>query len=423
MALQLLKRNYTMQGYEAPKILKLPQGEYRETPRRLPVDIGDVMMKMRMNDGENKYIGEHISKYAQGINPYGEFGQPYKINKNNIRPPIIDPKFYEPLSRMPVKFDSITAGPIVKNLYNKKIEIDKIAPRTIMDKVCPSVKPTFKIKGKNYTDNIEDSIKLHLRQPRTSIPYHPSMPIHKNTGVPEIELSGKMMVRPQMGIHFPYHVSDQSRDYKNMRTPMHVASKPGGRADYLTSLNIEKDIELTPKVKTSAWYNPNYNLTDLSGYSIQQDKNCIDNKVKTSTQAPVNYKMIDHSGYDVPITTRTPLNMSTHTNVSSRLLQEGELGNISLDEPLHYGEFEAKAQIPTIQDHQSYNRVRENRTAEYFYVDNNGITEPETYIPQQRTTGIRNRLQIQKPRVERTGLQPNERVVPVGTNRFVYSTV
>src|SRR3972149_8898728 len=123
MALQLLKRNYTMQGREAPKILKWPQGEMRWAPRRLPVDIGDVYMNIRMDDSKNRYIGEHVSKYAQGLNPYGEWGYPYKINKNNIRPPIIDPKYYEALSRMPVKFDSVSAGPIVKDLYGKRMAI------------------------------------------------------------------------------------------------------------------------------------------------------------------------------------------------------------------------------------------------------------------------------------------------------------
>ena len=45
-----------MQGYEAPKILKLPQGETRWAPRRLPVDVGDVMMNMRMDDGKNSKV-------------------------------------------------------------------------------------------------------------------------------------------------------------------------------------------------------------------------------------------------------------------------------------------------------------------------------------------------------------------------------
>ena len=541
MALQLLKRNYTMQGYEVPKILKLPQGEVRWAPRRLPVDVGDVMMNIRMDDSKNRYIGEHVSKYAQGNNPYGEWGYPYKVNKNNIRPPIIDPKFYEPLSRMPVKFDAVTAGPIVKDLYGKRVEIAKVAPQTIIDKVCPDAAPRPSVRGDNYTDNSyhEGSIDLHLKQPRASIPYHPSIPVHVNTGVPQIELDGKMIVRPQMGIHFPFHISDQSRDINNMRTPMHVAVKPGYKDPYTfvqptiddvqginknmqhvgagsgfdpgytlepeintniplepgvqtaaqtniavpvpTVSNLTRDgYELTPKVQTSAWYNPSYYLTDLSGYSIGNvDETCLDNKVQTSAQAqptmrlvdmtdrqmseridpmidgapihtamkaPSNYKMVDHGGHDVPITTRQALHANRQTNVSSRHIQEGDLGDVSLPNTIHAGHFDGKAAVPHIQPHQEYNRARHTNTKEYFFIENRGKfgdaipganvsvnsdgigNHSQSFAPnpnahaRPQVAGVRSRLQLQTPRVDRQGLEPKERIVPVGTGRFIHNT-
>lgn len=532
MALQLLKRNYTMQGYEVPKILKLPQGEMRWAPRRLPVDIGDVMMNIRMDDSKHKYIGEHISKYAQGLNPYGEWGYPYKVNKNNIRPPIIDPKYYEPLSRMPVKFDAITAGPIVKDLYGKRTEIAKVAPHTIIDKVCPDAAPRPSVRGDNYTDNSyhEGSIDLHLKQPHASIPYHPSIPVHQNTGVPEVELQGKMIVRPQMGIHFPFHVSDQSRDVNNMRTPMHVALRPGYKDPYttiqptpedLTGINeslqhvaagsgyapgytLEPEIntniplepgiqtaaqsnivdpvptidnltrdgyEFTPKVQTSAWYNPSYNLTNLSGYSIGNvDQTCpkvqtaaqthptmqlvdmtdrqmseridpmiVDNPIITSMKAPSNYRMIDHGGHDVPITTRPALHAARTTNVSSKLLQDGALGDVTLPDTIHAGQFEGKACVPSIQEHQEFKRARETNKKEYFFIENRKFGEAipgshvlvdseglgnhtQSFTPNAQVTGVRSRLQLQAPRVDRTGMQQAERVIPVGTGRFIHNT-
>ena len=518
-----------MQGYEAPKILKLPQGETRWAPRRLPVDVGDVMMNIRMDDSKNKYIGEHVSKYAQGLNPYGEWNYPYKVNKNNIRPPIIDPKFYEPLSRMPVKFDAVTAGPIVKDLYGKRVDIAKVAPQTIIDKVCPDAAPRPSVKGKDNNSYHEGSINLHLKQPRASIPYHPSIPVHVNTGVPQVELDGKMLVRPQMGIHAPFTVSDQSRDINNMRTPMHVAVKPGYKDPYTfvqptvedvqgindnmqhvaaasgfdpgytlepeintniplepgvqtaaqsniavpvpTVSNLTRDgYDLTPKVQTSAWYNPSYYLTDLSGYNIGNvDETCIDNKVQTTAQAkptmqlvdmtdrqmseridpmiegapihtaakaPSNYKMVEHGGHDVPITTRQALNAARQTNVSSRHLQEGEIGEVSLPDAIHAGEFGAKAVVPSIQEHLNFNRARETTPKEYLFVENHGKygdaipgvhsmdnasnhTQP---MNRPRTAGVRERLQLQAPRIDRQGLEPAERIVPVGTGRFVQNT-
>jgi hypothetical protein len=521
MALQLLKRNYTLNGYEAPRILKLPQGEERWAPRRLPVDIGDIMMNIRMNDDKNKYIGEHISKYAQGLNPYGEWGYPYKVNKNNIRPPIIDPKYYEALSRMPVKFESVTAGPIVKNLYQKRDEISKIAPNTIIDRICPeaSSKPSYRkddVTNKNTYH--EGNINLHLKQPHSSLPYHPSMPVHLNTGVPDIELDGKIITRPQMGIHFPFHVSDQSRDIYNMRTPMHVALRPGYKDPYTTiqitpedisginadlqnvaagsgfqpSYTFEPDInnnitldnplqtsvnsgyqstyklepqintniplepgiqtaaqtniiapiptadnlnheayDLTPKVQTSAWYNPSFYLTDLSGYSIgNTDQTCItDDKPKTSAQATASYKMNLFGNADVPITTRNALHAARTTNVNSRLLQQGKLGKVQLRDIIQPGEFKPKAVVPTIQEHQSYNRTRETRPQEYHFIQNmSNYGQPSNEINQsiqnqlKNRTGIRNKLNVQQARVDRTGLEPPERVIPVGTGRFIYNT-
>lgn len=505
-----------MQGYEAPKILKLPQGEMRWAPRRLPVDVGDVMMNIRMDDSKNRYIGENISKYAQGSNPYGEWGYPYKVNKNNIRPPIIDPKYYEALSRMPVKFDSVTAGPIVKDLYGKRVEISKVAPQTIIDKVCPNAAPRPSMKNNQRTNDSyhEGSINLHLRQPRASIPYHPSMPVHQNTGVPQVELDGKMIVRPQMGIHFPFHVSDQSRDINNMRTPMHVAVKPGYKDPYTfiqptvddvrgindelqtvaagsgydpgytlepninTNMQLEPGVQtaaqaniavpvptisnltrdgydLTPKVQTSAWYNPSYYLTDLNGYSIgNTDQTCLDNKVKTTAQAkpgmrmmdladrqvseridsmietdpihtamkaPSKYIMVDHGGHDVPITTRQALHSSRQTNVSSRLLQDGALGDVALPDAIHAGEFQGKANVPHIQEHQEYNRARTTEHKEYFFPGTNEINTPSGGQRSQ-VTGIKQKLQLQGSRDNRTGLEPTGRVIPVGTGRFIQNT-
>ena len=428
----------------------------RWAPRRLPVDVGDVMMNIRMDDSKNKYIGEHVSKYSQGINPYGEWGYPYKVNKNNIRPPIIDPKFYEPLSRMPVKFDSVTAGPIVKDLYGKRVEIAKVAPKTIIDKVCPDVAPRPSSTRNTEDTYREGAINLHVKQPRSSIPYHPSMPVHVHTGVPQVELDPKINIRPQMGIHFPFHVSDQSRDVNNMRTPQHVAVKPGYKAPYtfvqsvpdtVTDVNPDAPFtqtaaqsnviapvptvsnltregpDLTPKVQTSAWYNPNYYLTDLSGYSIgDRDQICLDPKIQTAAKAPANYRMIDHSGHDVPITTKQALNTSRQTNVSSRLLQDGEIGEAHLPDSLHLGDFQGKATVPTIQEHSEFTRARQGRGNQQFHFIGghgpHGTPAPKV----ERQTGIREKLNVQHAPVNKYGLEPKERLIPVGTGRFVQNT-
>jgi hypothetical protein len=520
MALQLLKRNYVMDGYEQPRILKLPQGEYRESPRRLPVDIGDVMMNIRMDDSKNKYIGEHISKYAQGLNPYGEWGSPYKINKNNIRPPIIDPKFYASLSRMPVKFDSVTAGPIVKQLYQKKVEISKIAPKNIVDKVCPEYKSR---PVSNPKTNMQlGAIELHLKQPRASIPYHPSMPVHLNTGVPEIELDPKIMIRPNMGIHAPFMVSDQSRDVFNMRTPMHVAVKPGYKDPYtfiqatpenvsgineslqhvaagtgfnpgytlepeinttlplqpgiqtaaqtniivpapvVTNVNTDT-LDLTPKVRTSAWYNPNYFLTDLSGYSIGSvDKSCVEDKVQTSAGNNPSYRWTNLDNVNTvdpqQLTDRVKtnaqakptmnilqlteqqiadnvfknrMNTAVRSSVSYKMVDNDnrhpEMETVTSDK-LQLGKYDPRSNIPTVQAHQTFTRVAPSKQVNYYFIENHGqhgdslphMANRESNTPTR--SGIRNKLQLQEPRVDRN-MEPAERVIPVGTGRFVYPTM
>lgn len=427
-----------MDGYEKPKILKLPQGEMRMAPRRLPVDVGDIMMNMRMDDSKNKYIGENISKYAQGNNPYGQWGQPYKINKNNIRPPIIDPKFYEPLSRMPVKFDSITAGPIVKDLYGKRVDINKVAPKTIIDKICPEVGPSINMNRQNLHDNTykEGDINLHLKKPHASIPYKPSMPLEINTGVPAMELDPTMIIRANAGIHFPYHISDQSRDVNNMRTPMHVAVKPGykdpytligaqtpeelsGINDYVQNIgansgfasnfkedtNINRNIELdsslntsattniiaptptvsnltrdgydlTPKIKTSAWYNPSYNLLSGSGHSIgNTDKICIEDKILTGVQSKPSLHIINQTESQFNEEEKyisDKIKTIGQTNISS-ISKNGKLGQVKLNEILNYGEFNGKSNIPSIQPHSVYNKTKTTNKLNFFNIETSKI--------------------------------------------------
>ena len=443
MALQLLKRNYTMQGMEIPRILKLPQGEMRWSPRRLPVDIGDVLMQVRMEGGENKYIAEHVSKYAQGLNPYGEYGYPYKVNKNNIRPPIIDPKFYAALSRMPVKFDRVTSGPIVSELYKKSAAIEKVAPRTIIDRVCPEVESKVSSSSRSINNNPnsfqEGEIMLHLKQPRPSIPYWPSMPYLGQPSVPEIELDPKIIARPNMGIHAPFPHSDQSRNILNMRTPQHVAVAPGYKDPYTsvyvqpeTITGVEEDpnntsvqsnlvapiptfdnltrdgYDFAPKVQTSAWYNPSYYLTELSGYSIGNiPQNCLnDDPIHTNATAQPGYRMINNGQKDVPINTKEGLQVSQMSNVNS-FKQYGQVGIGQLHDTVPRGQFDAKATVPVIEEHQTFNRIRQSTPQQYHFVENMGqygdplLRQGNGNVGQSRA-GIRERLQLQKPKVDLT---------------------
>lgn len=444
-----------MQGYEAPVILKLPQGEERWAPRRLPVDIGDVMMNIRMDDSKNRFVGEHVSKYAQGSNPYGEWHYPYKVNKNNIRPPIIDPKFYEPLSRMPVKFDSITSGPIIRDTYGKRVEIDKVAPRTINDRVLAQAGTNPAEPDRSYDKSALGNIELHLRQPHASIPYHPSLPIHPHTGVPEIELDGKLITRPQMGIHAPFAHSDQSRDILNMRTPMHVAAQPGYKAPYtfvqvapdeITQIsenpgvqtaaqtnvaapiptfdNLTRDgYDLAPKVQTAAWYNPSYFLTELNDYGIGAvNTTCIDDKIQTAVQAVPTMNIMRYGNNDTHISTKIPVAAGRTTNISS-LTAEADRGKVvNTRDPLELGSFEAKLEIPTIQEHPIYAGIRHKGPSnrEKFMMSRPAFDQYN--MPERqpmRYSGIREPLKVDKPPVDKSTLD-YERVNPVGTGRFVH---
>jgi hypothetical protein len=393
MALQLLKRNYVMQGYEQPKILKLPQGEERWAPRRLPVDVGDVMMNVRMTNGKNRFIQEHVSKYAQGLNPYGEYGYPYKVNKN-FRPPILDPKFYEPLSRMPVKFDAVTAGPIVKDLYGKKIQINKVAPKATMDKICPDAGSNPSLPIQVPTNEQSREKELFLKQPKPTIPYHPSMPVytrHPGTGVPKSEINPSFVVRPNMGIHFPYHVSDQSRDVRNMRTPTHVATASSLKIPGTTIDNeyLRQGPDLTPKIQTAAWYNPSYFLTKNSGYDI--------------------------SNVDTEKCIQDNLNVSGRTN-TSWVNQEAERGVTKLEDPIHAGSFEGKAYMSQIDQHPEFQRIQSGIPTQRENFSERFVTEysPNVFNNNQaehamNSRAIRDNLprahgELQDTRVDRTYL-------------------
>lgn len=401
---QLLKRNFTLQNvsYDKPKILKLPQGEMRWAPRRVDVDEGDVVMNMRMDDSKTKFIGESVSKYAKGLNPYGESTHPYKVNKQ-FRPPIVHAKYFEPLSRMPVKFENINAGPIVEGLYKKQVKIDKFSPRMICDKNQGQQRTNMEGYETNERGFTEGEISLRRKQPHSSIPYHPSMPFERNTGVPEMELDRKLHTAAHAGIHGPFHHSDQSRDVRNLRTPMHVALTAGYKdphtniqitpdqiqealdfdkeygsthaqasGEYTVDPVLKPDLSenLVPKITTAGWYNPSYYLTDqswqvsdyqpaytkeqleVSGQSkphydildnstLQNDIGIythIDDKVKTSGQVNTSFEILDGAKNDRPVRTRQKLNVEASNNLSW-YSQEGEKGEVSLRDSLHQQEY------------------------------------------------------------------------------------
>lgn len=390
MALQLLNRPYAgLGGYECPKILKLPGNENRQTPAGPKIDVGDVMMRIRMDNGKNRFIQEHVSKYAQGLNPYGEFGEVYKIKV--FRPPIIPPEQYEALSRRKVLSSDVTSGPIVSALYKKKTEINKISPKLIIDKVCPDTgtNPSLPIhtpKQCNYKD-------LQLKQPRASIPYHPSIPVYTNpqTGsIPTSEIKPGLFIRPNMGIHFPYNISDQSRDVLNMRTPSHIASASNLKIPGTTLDNewMRQYPDLTPKVQTAAWYNPSYYLMPNSGYGISNvdTQKCIQDNVHVAGQ----------------------------TNVSW-INQEAERGVTKLDDPLHAGSFEPKAYKTEIDPHPVYRNIRENlQVSDYNsrFVNEtfDSNLNNNSYENAMRSRAIKDNLpkmhgELQEPRVDRTFLK------------------
>jgi len=430
MALQLLKRNYTMEGagYERPKILKLPQGEMRWAPKRLPVDVGDVMMNMRMDDSKTKFVGESVSKYSQGLNPYGQWGQPYKVNKQ-FRPPIIDPKYYEPLSRMPVKFDTVTVGPIVKDLYGKKVAIEKVAPRTISDKICTDATTNEKQSGNNITDDRYENgdINLKLSQPHASIPFHPSMPVYTNSGVPEMELDSKLTTRAHAGIHAPFITSDQSRDVNNMRTPMHVAMASGYKDPY-TNININPDevnsqinhtplhtagetrikgtytadpvykpdvgYNIEPKVQTSAWYNPSYYLLDTDRKVV--DYLPVTDRIQTSAQGNMGYKLIQGGQNDNPIKLKDQVQTSSQSN-ASWIQQKNKIESIDrtrITDLLPIQEYEARPNVTTINDHQEYTRTRSLQPKEYRYLGQTTIEGESAERRPTMQTNLRSRLDM-----------------------------
>lgn len=427
MALQLLKRNYTMHnsGYEKPKILKLPQGEFRWAPKRTPVDVGDVMMNLRMNDSKTKFIGESVSKYAQGRNPYGQSSHPYKVNKQ-FRPPIIDPKLEQPLSRMPVKFDAITVGPIVKNLYQKKVNIDKVAPKHITDRLNTEVHTKISDKKDTATDKgyREGEISLKLKQPHASIPYHPSKPYYRNTGVPDVELDPKLKASVHAGVHGPYHHSDQSRDIRNLRTPMHVALNAGykdphtsiqinpGNVDHMLDDKIQAsgttnakplytvdpvlhpDLSetLTPKVSSSAWYNPSYELIDTSFLNETDVQHHIGNKVQTSAMNNKNYTLVAGAENDQYLPIQDKLKVSAQNNVSG-LQINGELGEVHLPDALHQQSYisDRGSFVPEILEHPVYSidddYTKNINHQNYYFIDQDNI---EGERPQMNEYNVNN---------------------------------
>ena len=90
--------------------------------------------------------------------------------------------------------------------------------------------------------------------------------------------------------------------------------------------------------------------------------------------------------------------------------------------------------LATIQKHQEFNRARETVKKEYHFIQNQGqygdsLSRETFVIPQQQQPpqrvaprqGVRNRLQLQTPRENKSSLEPSSRVIPVGTGRFIHN--
>ena len=385
MALQLLNKPYAgLGGYEAPKILKNPQGEYRSSnPMKIPVDIGDVIAGIRYDNTRNRFIQEHVSKYAQNDNIYGTWGTPYRIKQ--FRPPIIDPAEYEALSRQKIKSHTVSAGPIVRNLFNTKLQINQVVPKTIISRVCADASTNVSLPIQAPTNEQCRDKDLPQKIPKPSIPYWPSIPVYSQV-VPEIELNPQIFIRPNMNIHAPFNVSDQSRDVNNMRTPTHIAMNPnlkmpGAVLDYSQFIQYP---DLAPKVQTAAWYNPSYFLADPN--MPEPDEKCL----------------------------RTPLHVAGTSNVSW-LNQEAERGVTTLDDPLHPGSFEPKVYGSQIDPHSEYRpsdlkteAKRVDHIERFQTPMHESYSNNNQYSYSYSSKAVKDTMKLQEPRVDKTYIRVYE---------------
>lgn len=94
-----------------PTILKAPP-QSRPARPRLPVDVGQVQLEIRNDPGKLKWVEQARLKFERNRNPYGQYGQPYKIGEKFVSSydPIADVGFS--LSRIPVKFRRVRAPAI-----------------------------------------------------------------------------------------------------------------------------------------------------------------------------------------------------------------------------------------------------------------------------------------------------------------------
>lgn len=403
--MQFLKKPFTMAGSgpDYPKILKLPQGEIRWAPDRTPVDVGDVMMQMRMDPNKMRLVGESVSRYAKGVNPYGEFGQPYKIRV--FRPPVIPNEENFALSRMPQKFKPVTVGPIVSDLYKKQVSIAKVSPKATIDRVCPDAGTNPSARAAVQTSYPDRVLELYAKTPRSAVQAMPSIYVASQQDR-EMELDPRMTTSASAGIHMPFTHSDWSRDVNNLRTPSNVSVRPnigdvftpGGGS--LAESDGLSTIDLRPKIRTAVWNNPNYYyidtqvqgcldsakmlttpkvqtsattnpndpavanfVNDSSTLGVNTEDFIASQRVQVAAQAPSSYRLIQHQGTDTPIRTVDRVQTSRLSNPSYRILDSTALNERAshtvLAPSIHAGEYVARPGIPTIQEHQVYTRAKD----------------------------------------------------------------
>ena len=172
---QLLKKPLRFcDGRDArPTILKAPP-QSRPARPRMPVDAGQVQLEIRNDPQKLKWVEQARLKFEKNRNPYGQYGQPYKIGDQfrDKYDPVADVGYG--LSRMPVKFRRVRAPPIPQLTTAQAQACQQSAG--FLD---PSQEP---VHIGNYSMDIKRAVS-HDR-PRGSAISNPTAPYKRNPHAP-----------------------------------------------------------------------------------------------------------------------------------------------------------------------------------------------------------------------------------------------
>lgn len=312
-------------GFSLPNITHYRKFDKARDPGRFTkplhrVDATLVVDKVR-NDFPDRFE-DHVTVYGTGRNPFGEFGYPYKVNKQFV-PPLLTLEDTEPLNRQRRERTCLQTNAQVP--FQKYIDVSRTLDKK--NRPAATVGPTV-VKPMEFGDyqNAQNDMKV--------------------METPKIQQKVLMAPRPEG----PYEVLWEGELPKLETNVCHTSVHTGVHSSYRADIETQGDCKMIDIPLKTALNLKQVGPTAITGEMRQQFGqdakfgSTVHSAVNTQANGPYSFEGPRRDPELVRIQNRTSLN-TKQTNTSYQ--QQSNLYT-ELPDSLHLGSYENKGYIPKV---------------------------------------------------------------------------